>query len=506
VARGANACSNGASVATKRFVLLAGAVCAAALTAAPVASATPKVRSQAGTTGSLLTQHVDAFRDDLGAVNPNTAGSFAGGRREINWDGVPDGLARPASLPGDFFNVNSPRGVLMTTPGTGLAVSQDSNSPADADPDLIEFGDVNGNYGTVDFNAFSAQRLFAPIASNVVDVAFRVPGSDSPATTNGFGAVFTDVDFADGASIEYFDQSGASLGIWYAPRAQADGGGLSFVGVSFSGPERVSRVRITSGTAALGANDFTEGGAADMVALDDFIYGEPEPSVEFSAAAYSVDESAGQATITVRRPAGAEAVTVGYSTSDGTAWAGSDYTATAGTLDFAAGATERTFTVPVTADAELESTETVTLALSAPVGVGGLGATRTATLSIVDSTPRPQPTTPAVDKLAVTVDGLPSSVRYRQFLRGLRFGVTPSRAASFDLALLATTKRASAARFNLAIAESTVRQGTGRRVVRLKPSRRLLGARRKLTLRLRIVATGADGQVTVVARTVRVRP
>ena len=56
--------------------------------------------------------------------------------------------------------------------------------------------------------------------------------------------------------------------------------GLSFLGVRFDGGERVTRVRITSGNAALGPND---GGNVDVVAMDDFIYAEvqravPEPS------------------------------------------------------------------------------------------------------------------------------------------------------------------------------------------------------------------------------------
>src|SRR5437868_8958461 len=41
-------------------------------------------------------------------------------RSEINWDGVPDALAAPNNLPANFFNVNSPRGVVLATPGTGL--------------------------------------------------------------------------------------------------------------------------------------------------------------------------------------------------------------------------------------------------------------------------------------------------------------------------------------------------------------------------------------------------
>ena len=56
-------------------------------------------------------------------------------------------------------------------------------------------------------------------------------------------------------------------------------------------------------------------------------------------------------------------VTVDYATSDGTAAAGSDYTATSGTLTFAAGETEKTVSVPVLDDAHDEGEETFTLRL-----------------------------------------------------------------------------------------------------------------------------------------------
>ena len=57
-------------------------------------------------------------------------------------------------------------------------------------------------------------------------------------------------------------------------------------------------------------------------------------------------------------------VTVEYATSDGTALAGSDYTATSGTLTFQPGETEKTVSVPVLEDDHDEGSETLTLRLS----------------------------------------------------------------------------------------------------------------------------------------------
>jgi hypothetical protein len=109
-------------------------------------------------------------------------------------------------------------------------------------------------------------------------------------------------------------------------------------------------------------------------------------ALQFSAATYSVGEGAGTATITVTRTGGSDGVVgVTYATADGTAAAGSDYTATTGTLSWNAGdAAAKSFTVAITNDTAPESNETVALALSAATGGATLGAPASATLTILD--------------------------------------------------------------------------------------------------------------------------
>src|SRR6185503_2989208 len=75
---------------------------------------------------------VNDYRDLLGTLNPNIAGEQPGGRREINWDGVPAAFTNNDNFPGNFFNVNSPRGVLFTTDGAAFRVS--SNGYVDVNP------------------------------------------------------------------------------------------------------------------------------------------------------------------------------------------------------------------------------------------------------------------------------------------------------------------------------------------------------------------------------------
>src|SRR5947209_17937852 len=93
--------------------------------------------SASGANPAGIQTTVDAYRTALGTLNANVAGSFGSGRREINWDGVPDALSAPNLLPANFFNVNSPRGAVFSGPGSGFEVS------ATAAVGQIEFDNIN---------------------------------------------------------------------------------------------------------------------------------------------------------------------------------------------------------------------------------------------------------------------------------------------------------------------------------------------------------------------------
>ena len=92
------------------------------------------------------------------------------------------------------------------------------------------------------------------------------------------------------------------------------------------------------------------------------------------------------ATITATRTGGSDgAVGVDYATADGTALAGSDYSAASGTLSWADGdSADKTFTVSITDDAVVESDETVNIAITNTTGGATLGAPNTAVLTITD--------------------------------------------------------------------------------------------------------------------------
>src|SRR5215472_15055664 len=76
--------------------------------------AAPVVFEALGASPAGIQGAVDAFRAFLGPNN-GVGGTFPDGRREINWDGVPDAFADPNDLPPNFFNANSPRGAVFFT-------------------------------------------------------------------------------------------------------------------------------------------------------------------------------------------------------------------------------------------------------------------------------------------------------------------------------------------------------------------------------------------------------
>jgi len=242
-------------------------VSAVTMLLSPLVSAAPVVFEASGENPADIQAAVDDFRTFLGDLNPNVPGSFDDGRREINWDAVPDGFSAPNLMPPNFFNINSPRGAVFFTPGTGFQLSADNDNPTNTP---ILFGNIHPAFPLL-FRTFSPQRLFTALGSNVVETLFFEPGTATGATTNGFGSVFTDVDRDNSTRIEYFDVNGRLLFSRNVLAGTSRRGSLSFLGVGFDAGERVFLVRITSG------NRVPDRPARDVVVMDDFIYGEPQP-------------------------------------------------------------------------------------------------------------------------------------------------------------------------------------------------------------------------------------
>lgn len=139
-------------------------------------------------------------------------------------------------------------------------------------------------------------------------------------------------------------------------------------------------VRVT-GTGGTISGPLANAGAGDP--------GEPteEPgTLAVAQADYTALERDGEVTVMVTRTGGTDgAVSVAYATGDGTATAGDDYTAAAGTLNWADGdGAPKMVVIDVTDDAAAEDAESFTFNLSNPTGDAALGAA-TATVTILDN-------------------------------------------------------------------------------------------------------------------------
>ncbi len=163
---------------------------AVALGAVRFASAAPVEFTASGSQPSEIQSAVDAFRNTLGTnhgVLHGTGNVFDSGRREINWDGVPDAVAAPNLMPPNFFNANSAaRHVVVLDAELGFRDQRqgrqsDRNAgrirrhrwgPAEPVPD-IQPATLCSRRSTV----------------RVTESLFFVPGTNTTATVTGFGSI-----------------------------------------------------------------------------------------------------------------------------------------------------------------------------------------------------------------------------------------------------------------------------------------------------------------------------
>ncbi len=99
---------------------------------------------------------------------------------------------------------------------------------------------------------------------------------------------------------------------------------------------------------------------------------------------YTIAQNAGTITLSVNRSGGSTgAVSVNYATTNGTAIAGTDYTTSSGTLNWADGvSTAQTISVPISNAAPFVGTKVFSITLSQPGGGAVLGAATTSTVTI----------------------------------------------------------------------------------------------------------------------------
>lgn len=108
-------------------------------------------------------------------------------------------------------------------------------------------------------------------------------------------------------------------------------------------------------------------------------------SLKLLKSSYDVLEGDKKVVMTIQRVAGTlGTVSVNYTTTNGVALAGADYTFTSGTLTFAPGESSKTVTIPIVDDSNLEEGDYFLFELSNPTSNATLISPATATVNIFD--------------------------------------------------------------------------------------------------------------------------
>jgi hypothetical protein len=114
--------------------------------------------------------------------------------------------------------------------------------------------------------------------------------------------------------------------------------------------------------------------------------GSPPPvgNLELASSNVAVSQSAGSASVLVNRTGGSEgAVSVAYKTTNGTAVAGTNYTATASTLSWANGdAAAKSISIPISTSEPFTGSKSFSVSLSAPTGGASISTPSSANVAI----------------------------------------------------------------------------------------------------------------------------
>ena len=283
----------------------------------------------------------------------NTVGGSAAAANRINFNGGAG--IQVSSGTGNSIRGNS----VFSNAGLGIDLSPDgvtANDPSDPDTGA---------------NNLQNSPVLSSVTSNGTSTTIVGTLNSTPGTTFVIDFYVNTAcdDSGSGEGAQFFDSTNAST----------DTNGNA--SISFASTQALPAGKVLVATATNPTGNTSEFSACDGTNLSG--------SVQFSSGKYDVLEDVGNAVVNVVRVGGNKGtLSINYTTADGTATAGSDYTASSGTLVFADGETSKTILIPIANDAVLETDETVRLSLTGFTDLEILGSYPVATLVIHEnSTP-----------------------------------------------------------------------------------------------------------------------
>ena len=314
---------------------------------------------------------------------------------------------------------------LSVTSATVTLTDDDKSTTTPGDTDSAEIS-ISGPSGSVSEggDATFTVTLSAEVAKEV-QVAWSAPLAADAAEGSDLGTTSGTVTFA----------AGSAAGATETITITATDDMLSETAESFT-------VTLGTITSTLSSQVSLKSGAKTATAT----IAESDPITIAISGPTSVDEGDATTAYTVSlSPAGVTPtadLTVSYATSDGTATAGTDYTATSDTLTFTeTAAGSQTFTVQTTEDTIDEGTgETFTVTISSPSGSGGpaptLATAKSVTTTITDDDDAPTGITLSASPNTLGEDDTATSVTVTATLDG---GTTRTEATVVTIGTLSGT-------------------------------------------------------------------
>jgi len=190
------------------------------------------------------------------------------------------------------------------------------------------------------------------------------------------GSVSTMVFYATGTTNHVLATSGGGTKV-IDPNTEVNGDSHSFIGLTFNGQSlAISGGKVTGNAATTGL----------LSSLNEYLAAQPQLTV----GDVTVNEGAGMATVTVTlSKATSDTVTVKYATQNGSASAGTDYTAGSGTLTFAPNQTSKTFQIPIVDNATVDGARGLNVVLSNSTFAAITDNTGVVTINDNDNAPAP---------------------------------------------------------------------------------------------------------------------
>lgn len=290
-------------------------------------------------------------------------------RGDLQWT-ANDSTSKTISVPvsgAAAFSGNKAFDVLLTNPSPGALIGNPGSTT------VTISGTASASVGTLQLA--DATYSVAQSARSVTISVNRMGGAVGPtqvayATTNGTASAGKDYTAVNGV-LQWADGDSAAKSFSVAISNATPFSGSRTFGVVLS-------------NAIAGALIGTPDSATVTISGD---AAAPVGSLQLSASSYTVSQSAGLLTVIVNRTGGSNgAASVSYSTTSGTAVAGTDFTAAGGTLNWVDGdAASKSFSVAISNAAPFSGSKTFSIALSTPSAGATISNPGSATVTISGS-------------------------------------------------------------------------------------------------------------------------